>query len=112
MIIKSKTVKKQQTYVNYKIKIYSVEHITKKTTSKKITSSFDIKNYQNLSMESIITRKKYSVGKATKQGLKLHNEDIQYITKKKKPTTNKKSHHNLGQPINIYSETESRKKNG
>ena len=32
--------------------------------------------------------------------------------KKKKPTTNKKSHHNLGQPINIYSETESRKKNG
>lgn len=111
MIIKSKTVKKQQTYVNYKIKIYSVEYITKKTTSKKITSSFDIKNYQNLGMESIITRKKYSVGKATKQGLKLHNEDIQYITKKK-PTTNKKSHHNLGQPINIYSETESRKKNG
>lgn len=34
-------------------------------------------------MESIITRKKYSVGKATKQGLKLHNEDIQYITNTK-----------------------------
>lgn len=34
---------------------------------------------------------------------------IYSISLKKKPTTNKKSH-NLGQPINIYSETESRKK--